>query len=164
MAFQTTINSSLAAGVVGELAADGPTRANPYILNSDDASYNVFGRAFTVVSEGVAKAGGTGAFAGLMAFPKENVSAGTSAGGTLAPTLTLRNGEVASLLRMGEMFIAVPAACAIGDEILYDTTTGALSTQTAGDTPGAGKAKVPNAVIAKYTPAAAGLAIARLTN
>lgn len=127
MTFQSTVSLAQGFGVVGELAFDGPIRAHPYILNSDDAAYNVFARAFTIVSQGVAKAGGTGVFAGLMVNPKEHASNGTAVGGSLAPTLTLRNAEIASMLTMGEVIVTLPAAANIGDLIAYDTTTGVLS-------------------------------------
>jgi hypothetical protein len=128
MPFQSTVALTQGFGVVGELAFDGPVRAQSYNLISDDAAYNVFGRAFTVVSETQAKAGGTGVFAGLMVNPKEHSSNGTVAGGALAPTLTLPNYDNASMLIMGEVVIAVPGACNIGDLVTYNTTTGVLGT------------------------------------
>lgn len=128
MAFQSTVSLAQGFGVVGELFTDAPHRAAPYNLVSADAAYNVFGRAFTVSSEGVAAAGGTGVFAGILANPKTHASYGTTAAGTLAPTLTLSNNVVAGLVEMGEMIVSLPDAAAIGDKVTYDTTTGALST------------------------------------
>lgn len=230
MTLQSSVNQFQGFGVPGDLFSEGPTRSAPYILDSADAAYNVMGRAFTVSSEGVAAAGGTGAFAGLLVGPKEQAMPGTTAG-TLAPTLTVPNKVVGELLTMGEVIVAVPAACAIGDKVLYDTTTGALSTvektavftasqtttvltvtaitagnlgvgsvvtqasgslstiialgtgtggtgtytldtsqsvssgaATATSVAPSGKAFVPNAEISRYTPAAAGIAVAKLTN
>lgn len=230
MAFQSTVNQFQGFGVPGDLFNEGPVRSKPYILDSADAAYNVMGRAFTVTSEGVAAAGGIGVFAGLLVGPKEQAMVGTTAG-TLAPTLTLPDEVVASLLDMGEVIVAVPAACAIGDLLVYNTTTGALDTvepiaaftaaqstttltvsaltagnlgvgsvvtqasgsqsviialgtgtggtgtytldtsqsvssgaATATSVAPSGFALVPNAVISQYTPAAAGLAVAKLTN
>ncbi|HKO36331.1 MAG TPA: hypothetical protein VJV21_07605, partial [Pyrinomonadaceae bacterium] len=64
--FQSAVNFDQGAGIVGELAFEGPLRALALILNSADAADNVFGRAFCYVagSEEQAEAGGTGAFAG----------------------------------------------------------------------------------------------------
>lgn len=124
---QTAIYNNLAYGVAGEIVNSGPIRAQNYVLNSADASYNVFGRAFTVDSEGVAKAGGTGTFAGIMVSPKENMSYGTSAGGPLAPTMTLANAQNATMLTMGEIYVQLPDVAAIGDLVTYNTTTGALA-------------------------------------
>lgn len=130
MAFQSTVRAFSASGVAGEFACDGPTRAQSAILNSASAAYNIIGRAFTVSSEGVAAAGGTGRFLGILAMPKEYATSGTTSG-TLAPTTTLPNNAVADFVSMGIMFVTLPAAAAIGDLVQYDTTTGALSTTPA---------------------------------
>lgn len=127
MTLQSTVKLAMAAGVVGDLSHESPLRSKPYVLNSVSAAYNVVGRAFTVDSEGVAKAGGTGVFAGILANPKVYPMQG-DATGTLAPTLTLPNNATAELVTMGEIFVTLPAVAAIGDDVLYDTTTGALST------------------------------------
>lgn len=162
MTFQSTVASTQGFGVVGEFAKDSPHRVDPYILNSADAAYNVVGRVFIVSAEGVAAAGGTvtaGTLAGILVSPKSYVSGGTSAGGTLAPTLTLRNGEVGELCTMGEIIVAVPASAAIGDAVKYNTTTGVIGTGS----PSAGEAALPNAYVTQLTPAAAGLAIIKIT-
>jgi len=130
MAFQSTVRAFSADGVVGEFAYDGPTRAKQGILNSGDASYNVIGRAFTTSSEGVAAAGGTGAFFGILGFPKEYATSGTTSG-ALAPTTTLPNGVTADFVTMGIMYVTLPAAANIGDLVAYNTTTGVLSTTPA---------------------------------
>lgn len=131
MAFQSSVSAAMGFGVPGELAYDGPIRAKSYILSSTDAAYNIFGRACTATNETTAAAGGTGAFAGILVGPKEHASYGTSAGGPLAPTLTLANNTQASLMTMGTVVVSLPAAASIGDLVVYDTTTGALSTVTA---------------------------------
>lgn len=129
MAFQSTINSVLGLGVPGELFSDGPVRSRVYELDSADAAYNIIGATlFTIKSEGVAQAGGTGAFIGLLVNPKAYSSSGTSADGTLAPTLVLPNKVMAEIAKMGEFVVKLPAAAAIGDLVAYDTTTGAIST------------------------------------
>lgn len=126
---QTAVYLDQAFGVVGEIVVDGPVIARPYLLDSADAADNVFGRAFTVSAQGKAEAGGTGTFAGILSGPKQHASYGTTAGGPLAPTLTLANDIVAEMVSLtAGMVIAVPAACAIGDKVVYDTTTGVLST------------------------------------
>lgn len=126
MAFQSTVELQQGFGVVGELMTTSPVRAKTYNLDSADAAYNVVGRAFTVTSQGTAAAGGTGVFAGILANPKAYASQGTAAGGSLAPTLTLRNDEIGELVTMGQMIVALPAAASIGDKITYHTTTGLL--------------------------------------
>lgn len=130
MGFQSTVSLKQGFGVVGELMLDGPVRAAPCTLESADAAYNVVGRAFTVKSEGVAAAGGTGEFAGILVNPKHYASYGTAAG-TLAPTLTLANNALGECLNMGEIIVALPGAAAIGDKVTYNTTTGVLGSTPA---------------------------------
>lgn len=163
---QTTVNFMQPLGIVGEIIVDGPNVSRPYTLASDDAADNVFGRAFTVVSEGKAKAGGTGVFAGILTGSKQHMSYGTPAGGPLAPTMTLANNTVVELTSLSAgIVINVPAACAIGAKVVYDTTSGELSTVAADAAdPGAGKAFVPNGRIADTTPSGAGLAVLRISN
>lgn len=166
--FQSTVLYDIAAGVVGELAFEGPLNAQPLILNSTDAANNVFGRAFThpASSEGQAQAGGTGFFAGILANPKEHVGAGTSAGGTLAATMTLRNGEVASFVQETPgIFVSLPSAAEIGDHVIYNNTTGALDS-VAFDAPAPdGWTRVPTGVVVRYriTAGGGGLAVMAMT-
>jgi len=136
MAFPTTVNTAQAYGIPGELAFEGPLRAKAMILDSADAAYNVFGRAFTTKSEGVAQAGGTGPFAGILANPKTAVSFGTAAGGPLAPSNVLPNGAVQDIADMGIMYVTLAAAAKIHDRVFYDNVTGILG--TAGDFSGTG--------------------------
>lgn len=160
MAFQSTVSLSQAFGVPGEVIFTGPTRAQPYRLSSADASYNVVGRAFTVSSEGVAQAGGAGAFAGILVHPKHYASYGTTADGTLAPTLTLANNAQVECMTLGEVVVTLPGAAAIGDAVKYNTTTGVLGVGA----PGAGEATVPGAKVSHFTVSGAGLAVITLTN
>lgn len=129
MAFPTSVLAAQAYGVVGELAFDGPKRAKAFNLVSTDAAYNVFGRAFTITSEGIAQAGSGGArgFGGILISPKEHASFGTAAGGPFAPVNVLPNNTVAQLLSMGEVWVQLDAAANVGDRVVYDNTTGVLS-------------------------------------
>ena len=126
MPFQSTVNIELGQGVVGDVSFESPLRSTPYVLVSGDAANNVVGRAFTITSEGVAAAGGTGVFAGILANLKVYPLQGTVAG-TLTPTLALPNNATGELVTMGDMYVSLPAAAAIGDRVTYNTTTGALS-------------------------------------
>lgn len=162
MPFQSTVAVQQGFGIPGELFTDSPHRAAAYTLRSATSSLNIIGAtAFTVLSEGVAKAGLVGAnaaYAGILANPKELALFG-SGGNPLAPTLVVPNETIASLVTMGDLIVTLPAAAAIGDYVIYDNTTGALSTVAAGaTTPGAGKSWA-NAVVSYYTVAGAGLAV-----
>lgn len=160
MAFQSSVSVDQGFGVVGEVAFDGPTRAQPYIIVSADAANNVVGRAFTSSNGTVAAAGGTAVFAGILVHPKHYASYGTAAGGPLAPTLTLANNSPGEFLTMGEIVVTLPGAAAVGDPVKYNTTTGVLGTGA----PGAGEAAVPNAKVSHYAVTGAGLAVITLTN
>ena len=131
--FQQSVRYDLTFGVPGEVRFDGPMRGKPGLLNSASAAYNIVGKtAFTQYSDGTFKAGGVIAnnnpFAGILCNPKNYASYGTSADGPLAATMTLANNVMAEFLEMGYLVVSVPAACKPGDKLVYDNTTGALST------------------------------------
>jgi hypothetical protein len=165
--FQSTVFFQQGFGVPGELFTDGPYRSQSFIINSALASYNIIGAAaFTITSQGVAAAGnvsGTAVFAGILATPKNQPLQGTVAGGTLAPSLVLPNQAQADLITMGSLIVTLPAAAAIGDYVIFDNTTGALSTIPPGTTLPTGKT-FANAVVDYYTVTAAGLAVITMTN
>lgn len=117
---QSTVLTSQGFGVVGDVYSDSPRRVKSYILNS---AANPVGYAYTVSAEGIAVLGGTGEFAGILAHPKSY--AATSG---LTATLSLAQYTQGELLEMGEIVISTATAAAIGDLVVYDTTSGALST------------------------------------
>lgn len=127
MAFQSTVGLVQGFGVVGEVVFGAPRSAQPGILNSTSAANNVVGRVFTIDS-GDAVAGGTGAFLGFLISPKEYASRGTQAGGPLAATLTLANGEIGSFLQQGQILVDVGGTASVGDLVVYDAATGILDT------------------------------------
>ena len=131
---QSTVRYDQALGVPGEIIVDGPTRVQTGMLHSASAAYNIVGATvFTrpVAGGQVAAGGAIGAarvFAGILCNPKTYASFGTSAGGSLAAPLTLPNEITAELcLTSSVLVVSVPAACAIGDQLVYDTKHGALS-------------------------------------
>lgn len=137
MAFQSTVNITLGAGIAGEQFDDSPSRVSPWEVNSASAAYNIVGAtAYTLNTadpgdgsgSGVAAAGGSGTFLGLLVNPKVYASFGTSSD-TLAPTMTLPNFTIAELTTMGRWFVTLPAAASVGDSVYYDNTTGAIGTQ-----------------------------------
>jgi len=130
MSFQSTVRTVQGSGVIGELANDGPVRATSYTLVSG-ATDNVVGNAFTVSSEGVAEAGGTGTFAGILANPKVYASQGT-ASNTLGATLVLDDYAIGELVTMGTMYVELDSAASIGDTVVYDVDDGSLDVISAG--------------------------------
>ena len=140
--FQSTVNIWSAAGVVGELAFDGPMRAAPYNLYSAGVP-NLVGNAYTVSSggnpdptgnsalAGTAQVGGSGIFAGILINPKDYASYGTTgANGPLAPTLILPDYSVGQLATMGYFWVNLPGPASVGDLVTYDPLTGNLNSIT----------------------------------
>lgn len=173
MGFQTApILNNIGFGVPGELAFEGPLRGQPAVLNSGTPANNVIGRAFTIVDDATGNfdtvadpqplevaAGGTGVFAGILANPKVYSNPGVT-GNTLGANLTLPNGTIVELVQeTAGIIIQVPAACAIGDWVWFNQTTGALVTTAPGASAPATSSRVPNGRITRYESAAAGLAV-----
>lgn len=157
--FQSTVNSNMGFGVVGELAYEGPTRAQTAVINDPNAANIVVGRWFTLDATGTAQAGGTGAIGGVLANPKVYANGGVS-GNALAPTLVVPTGTVGEFVTMGQIVVALDAAVAIGAAAKYNTTTGVIGSGA----PGGGEAAIPNSQFIRYANAAAGLAVLQLTN
>lgn len=164
MGFQSAVQLQQGFGVPGELFTDSPYRSQSFIINSASAAYNIVGAtAYTITSQGVAQAGsgGTLGFAGILADPKIYANYGIS-GNALAPTLVLANYTQADLVSMGTMIVTLPGAAAIGDWVVYDNTTGALSTVAAGSgSPGSGKSWA-HAFVDYFTVSGSGLAVITL--
>jgi len=174
MTFQTTVASNIGFGVVGEGYLDGPTRAQPAKLDSADPANNVVGRAFTVSDDGTASfetsadpkpitvaAGGTGVFAGILGNPKNYVLYGTTAGGTLASSLTLPDQTIVALfLEHPGLIVTLAAGCAVGDWVYWTNATGVLTTAAPGlaNAP-ANSTRVPGGRVERFESAAAGLAV-----
>ena len=169
MSFQTTVLPDLYSGFIGEIAFDGPTRTVTGMLATGaGAANNVIGRVFTWADKaaGTFRAGGPAAdFAGIFVMPKTHALRGTAAGGTLADSLIVPDGEFAEMLFMGEVYVSVATTGAVtGSPLKYNITTGIINFGT----PSAGEAAIPNAVVSRHnaSPTAAGafLVVARLTN
>lgn len=158
MSFQSTVTTTQGFGVVGEVFSNGPIRAKSYILNSGSVP-NTVGYAYTMVSEGQAKCGGAGVFAGILINPKAYALQGAAAG-TLAPTLVVPEDSQGELLTMGEVIVYLTTSAAIGDSVYYVDATGALGAGTAST----GQTQIPNCKVSRYTLGAAGLATIELTN
>lgn len=178
MAFQATVAAQIAAGVVGELAFDGPLRGQPAILNTADATLNVVGRAATIVSGAtgswaagsagandpkpiIAAIGGAGVFAGILANPKVYANLGV-AGYALGSSLVLPNGVAVELVTEGDIFVSLPAAAAPGDVVYYLTTTGALVTTAPGAAKPANTGAYIIGTVVRFTSTGAGLAVIHL--
>lgn len=163
--FQQTVYQFSGYGVPGESADDSPARGQPFILTSASASnvlYNYVARAYSILSEGKCQAGnpgGTYVTAGILVNPKAYANYSAS----LAATLLLPDNTVVEIASMGSFIITVPGACNIGDNVIYDNTTGILSTVAPGAALPVGSSAL-NAFIDRFTPAGAGLAVATFSS
>lgn len=160
MGFQSSVFINAGAGVPGELYTDSPYRAESFSLVSGNAANNIIGATCcTITSQGVAQAGsgGTLGFAGFLVNPKGQALRGVS-GQPLNPTMTLPNNSQVECLTMGTIWVTLPGAANIGDNVIYDNTTGALSTIAPGVSLPSGKS-FANAVVDFFTVSGAGLAV-----
>lgn len=161
--FQSTVSRTQGFGVIGELFDDGPLRAQSFIINSSSASNNVFGRGFSITSQGLAAAGnsgGTHVFAGILVNPKVNVLLGDGTN-PLNPSLTLPNFAQATLATEGSFIVTLGAAANIGDLVVYNNTTGILATIAPGANLPVGTS-FAYAFVDRYTLTSAGLAVITL--
>lgn len=163
--FQSTVNTYQGGGVPGEMYALGPHRAQSFEINSASAANNVIGTAMcTISSQGVCavgNVGGTRQFAGLLVDPK-NIALFGAGGIPLAPTLTVPNFTQVECATVGSYWVTLPTAAAIGDLVVYDNTTGAISTIAPGAALPAGKS-FGYATVDYFTVTAAGLGVITLS-
>lgn len=162
MPFQASVNLNQAAGRAGDIFGDGPTRAFSYVLNSGSQA-NTYGNAFTLDSEGIAKVGGTGEFVGVLVNSNTGVSYGTTSG-SLAPTMNAPEDSQGDLLTMGRVWCSMATSSTIGNQVIFNQTTGALDSIVSGGSVPSGWTLMPNAKIDRYDNAVAGLALVTLTN
>lgn len=160
MGFQSAVFIQQGFGVPGEVFQTAPQIALSYTLNSSGTPNVVGATAYTITSDGLAQAGsgGTLGFGGILCSPKEYALYGTG-GNALAPTLTLPDFIQAQLLTEGIMIVTLPAAAAIGDYVVFDNTTGALSTMPPGGSLASGTS-FANAVVSQFTQGVSGSALA----
>lgn len=130
--FQSAIAFNIAFGIQGEIVYDGPIRSAPWQLISTPQANVIGATACTITSGptgvngdncGIAAAGGTAPFAGIISNPKVYVNFGNLS----TPTMTLPDDTVAELVTMGQMLVKLTTAALPGDMVVYDNTTGALS-------------------------------------
>ncbi len=165
MAFQSTVRIDQTTGIVGDIILDGPMRAQPGILSSTSAANNVIGRAFRHISASdtdvSADVAAGAAFAGILANSKVYATSGTTAGGTLAPTLTLPNEfEGEFVTKTSGIVVQLSTNAAIGENVFFATATGILAADPS-DTL-TDHEQIPNAKVVRQNIPSAGLAIIEL--
>jgi hypothetical protein len=140
--FQQQVTYAYAAGLPGEIAADGPLRAQSFrlVANTTTPTNPIgFGQAFVYAPGGdvsnpngiattqTATPGTDGTsvtFAGILINPKAHALYGTVSGGPLAPSYQLPDGSWGELCTMGILFVSITAATAAagvaGAQVAFD--------------------------------------------
>lgn len=165
MSFQKEIRKQLTTGIVGDIVVAGPVRAQSFVLDSGDANKNVIGRAVThIVGENTAiEAGGTGAFAGILANSKMYARLGTLTGGALGNTMTLPNGINAEAVTFTSgIIVNLLNSANIGDQIEFSQANGTLQSNNTG-TATSGFTLIPQSRVVLFNMDAPGNAIIELT-
>jgi len=160
---QTSVALQQGFGVPGELYTDAPFYIQPFTLVSALASYNVIGAtACTITSQGVAQAGsgGTFGYAGILVNPKQQQLLGDGSN-PLNPSSTVPNNTQVACVTMGTIVATITTTANIGDLVVFDNTTGALSTIAPGANLPTGKS-FAYAFVDRYTVSVAGLAVLTL--
>lgn len=166
MSFQSSIQIRQGFGVPGEVFQDVPWTVLSYTLNSSGTPNIVGATAYTITGDGPdgypqaqAGSGGTAGFAGILAIPKDYALTGVD-GDSLSPTLEIPDEAQAEIVSQGMMVIQISGAASVGDHVIYDNTTGALSAIAPGDIIPSGYSSA-NAIISQFSKGSfsAGLAV-----
>lgn len=151
---QSTVRFDMAFGVPGEIRHDGPIRAQPGNVVSADPTNNVFGRVFTRLTGSpnwrAGNPDGLGVEYAVMADPKLAAAYGTAAGGPLAPTLTVPNNSVNTMLQMGYVTVVTLQAATLGDIVRFSKATGEIYITDPGTAADPLKSDLPNAVVERF--------------
>lgn len=157
MSFQSSVAIKQGFAVPGEIFQDVPWVVLSWTLNSSGTPNVVGATAYTITSEGYAQAGngGTLGFAGILCAPKDFALPNAS----LAPTLTIPDETQAELITQGMLAVTLPNSANIGDFIIYDNTTGELSSMAPSDIVPTGFT-FANAIVSQFTQSISGSGLA----
>ena len=162
MGFQSTVSLQQGFGVPGEMFTDAPWKVETYTIVSASSALNIIGATCcTVTSQGLCAAGNVGGarvFAGFLVDPKDIALFGIG-NQPLAPTLVVPNQSIVELMTMGSLVVTLPAAANIGDYVVFNNTSGAISTIAPGAALPVGTT-FANAVVDYFTPNASGAQLA----
>lgn len=167
-----TAKTAGAAGNGITLEASNPTSLSVGQMqggaNASEKIGATFGRAFTYASAGTepnapyapapsAVMGGTGAFAGILVYPKANVNRLGLESAYYVP-----DGTPADLLSMGHVLVTVKDGATIGQVGIYNNTTGEVSAMNSGGSAPSGWTAIPGSKFVLKNAAAGELAILEL--
>lgn len=163
---QKTVGKRFDSGYVGNFAFESPRRVGAVIVDSEDYTKNIAGRAFTYsADQETVQVGGTGVFAGIFVRPNELPGFGVLFTPEGLPFVA--NGTAIQLATMGEVYVAIDQPnTKIGAKIGYDNATGELKVVADASSVPSGVTLIPNCEVTRHpssteTPS---LAIIKLTN
>ena len=157
-----TALSSTAALLAGFFVTGTGIPAGTTIASITNATSLVLSAAATVsATESLVFTPPNLGFAGFLVNPLSQALFGTG-GQPLAPTLTINNYSIVPCLTMGVIVVTLPAAANIGDNVIYNQTTGAISTIAPGVLVPFGYT-FANAIVSYFTQDIAGSALAVVT-
>jgi hypothetical protein len=169
---QSTVRLDLGYGLPGEVAYDGPMRAQMGQIDPAATAANcLFGSTFFTLNDttGLMEPGGdltvsTNSYGGLLCNPKQYASLGTP-GNPLAATMQATPGNDYSFGEMGFFFVQSANGGTAGNVLAYVVATGQISAYaTVGAIP-EGSQQVPNAVVSRMLAATSpGIIVAKFTN
>ena len=129
--FQTAVYTDLPVGIPGDIPfISGAHDDTTQLVNSSLATPNVIGYAYTYNTDGTVRCGGSGAFAGIAINPRSYTNFGASSD-PLAPNFAVPDGTALHLRRLGPVNVLFGAAATIGNQVLFNKTTGEISSQGA---------------------------------
>lgn len=137
MAFQTSVNTKLAVGVVGDFYDESPRRVDPYTIKS--ATAGSIGKAYTIDSTDPTKVslGGEGVFGGIAVNSKEYAINGLTA------SLDFSQYDECQLCTMGRIWLSIADTVTVGMAAYFNKTTGVITAAASGETI-EGSTEIPN--------------------
>lgn len=123
MAFPQSVRRLQTFGIPGELYGNKHTFTYTYNLRANGELLPTYGRVFTMASGDPTSAtiGGTNAFAGILAFPKEAVLRGG-----LTPSMEVQDYSQGALLGFGQLIVTAKNSITAGMIAAFDTDTGEI--------------------------------------
>ena len=137
MAFQTSVNTKLAVGVVGDFYDESPRRVDPYTIKSSTAGS--IAKAYTIDATDPTKVvlGGEGVFGGIAVNSKEYAINGLTA------SLDFSQYDECQLCTMGRIWLSIADTVTVGMAAYFNKTTGVITAAASGETV-EGCTEIPN--------------------
>ena len=145
---QTSVNTKMANGVVGEIFDNTPLVVDSYLLDGN----GTVGYALTVSGAGTVEIGGSGAFAGILCNPKQYAT------DTLADTNTVLDGAQVSVMKKGRVWVDLGGTASVGSGVYFVDATGALGAGTATT----GQTQIAGAEVVLYDATSNGLCVVEI--